>query len=147
MRHQSLFSAAILGAALLVGATACGKKKITECNQLIEVINKGVESLNKTPKGGGTDPTGANELKGMADAMDKVAAEAAKVELTEPDLKKYSAEYQTMAKDVAKAARDMAAAAEAKDLAKINSAQAALDKAVKQEDPLVDSINKFCQAP
>ncbi|TKD00807.1 hypothetical protein [Polyangium fumosum] len=146
MRHQSLFSAAIVGAALLVGATACGQKKVGECNQLIEVINKGVESLNKTPKGG-TDPTGANELKSMADAMDKVAADAAKVELTIPDLKKYSTEYQAMAKDVAKAARDMAAAAEAKDLAKINSAQAALDKAVKQEDPLVDSINKFCQAP
>jgi len=146
MRHQSMLSAAILGAALLVGATACGQKKVTECNQLIEVINKGVESLNKSPKGG-ADPTGANELKGMADSMDKVAADAAKVELTIPDLKKYSTEYQTMAKDVAKAARDMAAAAEAKDLAKINSAQAALDKAVKQEDPLVDSINKFCQAP
>ncbi|MRG91778.1 hypothetical protein [Polyangium spumosum] len=146
MRHQSMLSAAILGAALIVGATACGQKKITECNQLIEVINKGVESLNKTPKGG-ADPTGAAELKGMADSMDKVAADAAKVDLSIPELKKYSTEYQTMAKDVAKAARDMAAAADAKDLAKINSAQAALDKAVKQEDPLVDSINKFCQAP
>ncbi len=146
MRHQSMLSAAILGAALLVGATACGQKKVAECNQLIEIINKGVESLNKTPKGG-ADPTGASELKGMADAMDKVAADAAKVELSIPELKKYSTEYQVMAKEVAKAARDMAGAAEAKDLAKINAAQAALDKAVKQEDPLVDSINKFCQGP
>jgi len=145
MRYQSVLSCAIVGAALLLGATACGQKKISECNQLIEVINKGVESLNKTPKGG-SDPTGAADLKSMADAMDKVAADAAKVELTIPDLKKYSTEYQTMAKDVAKAARDMAAAAEAKDLAKINSAQTALDKAVKGEDPLVDSINKFCHA-
>jgi ABC-type Zn uptake system ZnuABC Zn-binding protein ZnuA len=146
MRNQSVLSCAIVGAALLLGATACGQKKIGECNQLIEVINKGVESLNKSPKGG-ADPTGAADLKSMADAMDKVAGDAAKVELTIPELKKYSAEYQTMAKDVAKAAREMAAAAEAKDLAKINSAQTALDKAVKQEDPLVDSINKFCQAP
>jgi len=145
MRYQSFLSCAIVGAALLMGATACGQKKISECNQLIEVINKGVESLNKSPKG--ADPTGAADLKSMADSMDKVAADAAKVELTIPDLKKYSADYQTMAKDVAKAARDMAAAAEAKDLAKINAAQASLDKAVKQEDPLVDSINKFCQAP
>ena len=146
MRYQSVLSCAIVGAALLMGVTACGQKKISECNQLIEVINKGVESLNKTPKGG-SDPTGAADLKSMADSMDKVAGDAAKVDLSIPDLKKYSAEYQTMAKEVAKSARDMAAAAEAKDLAKITAAQAALDKAVKQEDPLVDSINKFCQGP
>jgi len=146
MRYQFVLSGAVMGAALLLGATACGQKKISECNALIEVINKGVESLGKSPKAG-ADPSGTAELKSMADSMDKVAADAAKVELTLPELKKYSADYQTMAKDVAKAARDMAAAADAKDLAKINAAQGALDKAVKQEDPLVDQINKFCQAP
>jgi hypothetical protein len=87
------------------------------------------------------------DLKKMADAMDKVAADAAAVKLTIPELQKYSADYQNMAKEVAKAAREMAAAAEAKDPEKINTAQATMEKAVKQEDPLVDSINKFCQAP
>lgn len=145
MRYQFVLSGAVMGAALLLGSTACGQKKINECNSLIEVINKGVASLDKGSKGG-ADPTGTADLKSMADSMDKVAADAAKVELTIPELKKYSADYQAMAKDVAKAARDMAAAADAKDLAKINTAQGALDKAVKQEDPLVDQINKFCQA-
>ena len=69
------------------------------------------------------------------------------IKLTIPELTKYSTEYQNMAKEVAKAARDMSAAAEAKDPEKINAAQAAMEKAVKQEDPLVDGINKFCQAP
>ncbi len=145
MRFQYLSSCALVGVALLFGASACGQKKIAECNQLIEVINKGVESLNKK-SAPGADPSGTAELKGMADSMDKVAADAGKVDLSTPELKKYSTEYQAMAKEVAKAARDMAAAADAKDLAKITAAQAALDKAVKAEDPLVDSINKFCQA-
>ena len=52
-----------------------------------------------------------------------------------------------MAKDVAKAARDLATAADANDAEKSNAAQAAIEKAIKQEDPLVDNINKFCQAP
>ncbi len=139
-----------LGAAcalmLGLGAAGCGQKKVTECNALIQVINQGVQSLEKGPKGE-TDAKGIAELNTMAAAMDKVGADAAKVELTIPELKKLSADYQVMAKEVAKASREMAAAAEANDAAKISTAEAAMQKAVKQEDPLVDGINKFCQAP
>ncbi|HEY4117425.1 MAG TPA: hypothetical protein VGM56_06195 [Byssovorax sp.] len=130
-------------ASLLAG---CGQKKVTECNAMIRVINDGVNSLQKGTKSA-TDENGVADLKALADAMDKVAGDSAKVELTIPELKKYNTDYQAMAKDVAKTAREMAAAAEAKDVAKITTAQAAMDKAVKQEDPLVDGINKFCQAP
>jgi hypothetical protein len=146
MRIQLTIAGALAALGLLFGASACGQKKIAECNSLIEVINKGVQSLENAPKGT-ADPGGSGDFKTMADTMDKVAADAAKVELTIPELKKYSTEYQTMAKDVAKSARDMAAAADAKDMGKLTAAQAAMDKAVKQEDPLVDSINTFCQAP
>ncbi|EYF02019.1 hypothetical protein [Chondromyces apiculatus] len=147
MREQVSKAALLLiGAGLLALGTGCGKSKISECNALIEVINKGVQSLEKGQKAG-ADPTGAADLKAMAEAMDKVAADAALVELTLPELQKFSGEYQAMAKEVSRAARDMATAAEAKDSDKINVAQAAMEKAVKQEDPLVDGINKFCQAP
>lgn len=146
MRDQVSKAALLVGAGLLVLGTGCGQSKISECNALIEVINRGVQSLEKGQKAG-SDPTVAADLKAMADAMDKVAADASQVKLTIPELTKYSTEYQSMAKEVAKAARDMSAAAEAKDPEKINAAQAAMEKAVKQEDPLVDGINKFCQAP
>lgn len=146
MRDQVSKAALLIGAGLLALVTGCGQSKISECNALIEVINRGVQSLEKGQKAG-SDPTVAADLKAMADAMDKVAADASQVKLTIPELTKYSTEYQNMAKEVAKAARDMSAAAEAKDPEKINAAQAAMEKAVKQEDPLVDGINKFCQAP
>lgn len=145
MRNQFIVAGAVSVLAIIFGASGCGQKKVSECNSLIEVINKGVQSLEKTPKT--DDPSGTKDLKSMADSMDKVADEASKVQLSIPELQKYSKDYQQMAKDVAKAARDMAAAVDEKDMAKINAAQAALDKAVKQEDPLVDGINKFCQAP
>ena len=146
MRYQIIVAGVLSAVGIMLGGAGCGQKKINECNALIQVINTGVQNLEKGGKFSG-DPSGVGELKSMADAMDKVAADAAKVELTIPELKKYSTDYQAMAKEVAKAARDMAAAAEAKDANKINAAQAAMEKAVKQEDPLVDSINKFCQAP
>ncbi|HVY48413.1 MAG TPA: hypothetical protein VHB21_21140 [Minicystis sp.] len=148
MRLVRFFAPALFGSALLlVGAGGCGQKKVNECNALIQVINAGVQSLEKGPKLEGDPSNGVADLKAMADAMDKVAKDASKVELTIPELKKYSTDYQAMAKEVAKTAREMAAAAEAKDVTKITAAQAAMEKAVKQEDPLVDSINKYCQAP
>lgn len=146
MRTQFPFAALVAVLGLVAGASGCGQNKVSECNALIEVINKGVQSIEKGTKAGG-DQGKAEELKAMADAMDKVAADAAQVKLTTPELQKFSTEYQTMARDVAKAARELAAATEANDLDKRDAAHAAIDKAIKQEDPLVDSINKFCQAP
>lgn len=147
MRIFGFIAAGLAGGTLLLSASACGQKKITECNNLIQVINTGVQSLEKGGKLQADDGGANANLKTMADAMDKVAVDASKVELTVPELKKFSGDYQGMAKDVAKAAREMLAAADAKDVKRMNDAQTAMEKAVKQEDPLVDSINKFCQGP
>jgi hypothetical protein len=138
----------LLGAvplAVVFTMTACGPNKINECNELIAVINKGIENLEKGQKKGGE--AGPSELKAMADAMDKVAEDAAKVKLSIAQLKDFSEKYQKMAKDVATSARDMAAAAEEKNIDKMTKAQEAMEGAAKQEDPLVDGINKFCGAP
>jgi hypothetical protein len=119
--------------------------RVTECNALIQVLNSGLASLELGPKPGSAN--GVGDLKEMADAMDKVARDAGKVELTIAQLKRFSGDYQAMASDVSKAARAMAAAAEVKDMQKLTTSRTALEAAVKKEDPLVDSVNKFCQAP
>jgi hypothetical protein len=142
MRWQSPFIVALLAAPAL----GCGQKKINECNAVVQVINAGVVSLEKAPKNE-ADPTGVSDLKAMAEAMDKVAADAAHVQLTLPRLIRLRDDYQKMAKDIAKAERDLAAAAQERDAARRKDAEATLDAAVKQEDPLVDQINQFCQAP
>jgi len=139
--------AKILPLCLLAAASfGCGQKKITECNAMVQVINAGVVNLEKAPKSD-ADPTGVSGLRAMADALDKVAADAGSVQLTLPELKKMRDEYQRIAKDIAKAERELAAAAQDKDGARRTAAESTLDAAVKQEDPLVDQINKFCQAP
>jgi hypothetical protein len=139
-------STSLLLAALVLPVLGCGQKKITECNAVVQVINAGVVSLEKAPKNEG-DPTGVSDLKAMAEAMDKVAADAAAVQLTLPKLLRLRDDYHKMAKDIAKAERELAAAAQDRDPARRKDAEATLDAAVKQEDPLVDQINQFCQAP
>jgi len=131
---------------LAVASAGCTQKKITECNTLVQVINAGVVGLEKAPRND-QDPTGIADLKAMAASMDKVAADTAAVQLTIPELRKMRDDYQKMAREIAKAERDLASAAEDRNAAKRSAAEAALDTVVKQEDPLVDQINKYCQAP
>lgn len=121
-------------------ASACGPNKVQECNALIDVINKNVVNVEKNTS---EDP---KSVLALADSMDQVASEAAKVPLKISELIKFNGEYQMMARDVAKAARELSAAVGANDQARIAAAQAAMDKIVKQEDPLVANINRFCGA-
>lgn len=144
MRHPGNTAAVLM---VLAAATAgCGQKKIAECNALVQVINAGVVSLEKAPKNE-SDPSGISDLRAMADAMDKVAADAGNVQLTVPELRKLRDDYHKMAKEIAKAERELAAAAEERNAARRSAAEGTLEAAVKQEDPLVDQINKYCQAP
>lgn len=165
MRHPTHIVAAILIAA---AGSGCGQKKLTECNALVGVINAGMVSLEKAPKND-KDPTGIADLRAMAAGMDRIASEAAAVQLTLPELKKLRDDYQKMAKEIARAERELATAAEERSAARASAGEApseaalkavedrynarrsaadsAIEAAVKQEDPLVDRINKFCQAP
>lgn len=140
--------AARLAPALAVAllAVGCADKRVAECNGLVEVVNTAVQSLDRQPKPA-DDPTGVIGLRGLADAMDRAATSASKLALTSPELGKLSVDYQAMARDVAKAARDMAAAADAKDVPKVNASWASLEKAYNREEPLVEELNKLCQAP
>lgn len=145
-RPAAMLAAVAFGAAAVVGTlglSGCGPSKVSECNRLVEVVNTGVASLDQGMKAT-SDPTGVADLRSMADAMEKAATDAEKIELSIEQLQKFSKSYQKMARDVAAAARDMAKAVDAKDTAKMTAAQSAMEAAVKTEDPLVDDINKYC---
>lgn len=145
-RWSGTLAGGLVVAAALSGGAGCGQKKAVECQGLVQVINAGVQSLEKQDKFEG-DSSGIAALKAMADVLDKLAADSAKVQLTAPELQGYATEYQAMAREVSRSAREMAAAAEAKDEKKLGLAQATMERAVKQEDPLIDNINKFCKSP
>jgi hypothetical protein len=126
---------------------AAGRRldKRAECNALVRVINAGIVSLEKAPKSE-SDPTGISDLEAMATSMDKIAAQAGALPLSLPELRKMRDAYQRMARDIAKAEREIAVAAKERDAARRTAAESTLDGAVKQEDPLVDRINEYCQA-
>jgi hypothetical protein len=127
------------------GEPAAGAKA-TQCNALIGVINDGVVRLESAAHGM-ADSSGISELNRMADSMEETARAASKVPLTDPELVRLGRQYVTMARDVVRAARRMGMAAQAKDATAIAAAQHDMETAVQLEDPLVDELNRFCQAP
>lgn len=141
-------SATVLVAIVALTLTSCGdNKKINECNALVGVINDAVQKIRKHTS---TDPDGGNDmqqLRLLADEMEAVSGEAEKIELSFPELKKYSEEYQQMATEVASSARELAAAYDKVDIEGIKKARSRMDKAVKREDPLVEALNKYCRSP
>jgi len=149
-RRHTAVPGALLCFALGAGLTASGcgdQKKIKECNALIGVINAGVEKVQKgtaaSPDGG----TPVSELRALADGMDVVVKDTEKLELSLGELKQFAQDYKAMTTEIAAAARELAIAVDAVDMEKLSAGQARMEAAVKREDPLVDSINKFCQTP
>jgi hypothetical protein len=127
-------------------ATAKAAAKETQCNALIGVINDGVMRLESTANGM-ADSSGVGDLNRMADTMEETAASATNLQLTDPELVRLGAQYVTMAREVVRAARRMAIAAQTKEGTAMAAAHRDMETAVKREDPLVDEINRFCQEP
>jgi len=145
-RHGLVGLAMVLG--LLAPISGCGEqKKITECNALVGVINTGVDKIQNVTRSAPDGGAAVAELRALATEMDTVAAEAKKVELTLPALKKFSADYQALATELAKAARDLATAVDNVDMEKMAKAQGEMDSVVKREDPLIQKLNEYCRAP
>jgi len=121
--------------------------KVAECNAMIEVINNAVGKLEKASKANSTSTTGLEPYEAMAKVMERTRTDLAGLALRDERLRGFSNDYQGMAMDMSKAARELILATEAKDLAGVKKAKDDVGTAVKAEDPLVDAINKYCRAP
>ncbi len=128
--------------------SACGvPQKVRECTQLVDVINKGVDKIDKTIGSSGDASAEVAELRAVADAMDAIAADTAKLSFKTAELSGHAKSYQDLATEVASATRDLATAVDKVDGEQKKVAQARIDAAVKREGPTVEAINRFCKTP
>ena len=132
----------------LLALAACGEQeKVDECNALVGVINEGIDKVQKITAASPDGGTAVNDLRALADEMEAIAKKAEAAPLTIGELQKLAADYRAMATEVAAAARELSAAVDNVDGEKMKKAQERIVKAVQKEDPLVESINRFCQTP
>lgn len=129
-----------LAALLTFSALGCASPKRDECRALSSMINTTADRIDKA-QASPLDPSG---LKALAEVLEKSAGEADGLKLGVPDLAKQAKAYAALTRDVAKTARDMAAAGDANDLEKAKEASLAMEKLVGSEPKLVAEVNKLC---
>ncbi|MBX3131604.1 MAG: hypothetical protein KF718_33110 [Polyangiaceae bacterium] len=137
---------ALLVATLFV--SGCGNlKKTKECSAFIDRVNTALSVIQQhTNTAGKEDAKAAADMKKLGELYEQLSKDVGALEITTPDLKTHTGEYQAMAAKAAAAARQVAEAIEKKDPQQAESAQTEFDKIVKQEDELVNKINGYCQA-
>ena len=127
----------VVGSALLLVGTGCGRSKVTQCNALIDKVNATADAMKKAP-----DPKDDATARAYADVLKKQSAEVATCELEDPTLKGFR---DTLVKALDDQASGLKAVADApgepkpEDLAKLDASKAVLEK-------LTGSINGYCQA-
>ena len=148
MRSLSAAAFTAIVALSTLGTTGCGAlTRAKECKELVTTINTGVTALDAIGKAKtGSDPASvAQNLRKMADAYERLAADTAKVGVTTAALKTQATTYGGLAKKSAQAARDFALAIDAKDAQKARAAEKEFDKLADEEAKLVEAMNKTCQ--
>jgi hypothetical protein len=109
------------------------------------VVNQGLMDIENSRQQQKHDPTKTVELRAMADIVEKSSTKASALTVTTPEVRDLVGRYAKMTKDVATEARSAADAHEKGDLVKLAEAQTKLNVALKQEDPLIDDLNKLCK--
>jgi hypothetical protein len=139
----------IVFALLTTALVGCGKmKKTQECNAFIDKVNTSLPEIQKAANTNSDDPkASAAAMRKVAELYDKLGTDISGQQIGTEEMKKYAGEYHQMCTKASGAAKKVAEAFETSDLAKAESAKKELDEVEKQEDTLVDNINKFCQTP
>jgi hypothetical protein len=125
-----------LGAALVLLSACDGR--ITQCNQLIRVINAEQEPIKRAS---GSDP---EALKKLADALENVGNKVGNVTVDDEKIIGFRDKYSTMAKELATASRDTATAIEANDPKTATAAADHMTSFGNRESELVGEINGYC---
>ena len=110
-----------------------------ECVALIDIVNHGVEALEKMDGYAGLD-----DLEKMATIRDAMAHEIEGVGPKQPELRAWAAEYPKTLRQTSAALRSVAAAARRGDASVRGDGARDLDAAMKREEPLVDRVNALC---
>ena len=144
---RSLATLAALASLASLSVAGCGTKG-AECSAFIGVINRDGEALRKAsiPRPKASPKDTATTMRATADAADTLAADVAKVSLTAPELKQISTDYQSMAKDAAGAARELAGVLDKIVIVESAARAGASDPAIAAMMSTSETAAKYCAA-
>lgn len=141
MQTKSLF---LPCAVALLLSTGCDTK-VSQCNKLIDVVNKHTQQLSTSIEKLAdvqTTPTVADDFaKVVKTANDEISA----LSFSDEKVKGFANDYIGLLAEADKVGKEMAEAAKSSNVDTLNKAVEDADKLVKLEDTIVNNVNGYCQ--
>jgi hypothetical protein len=130
--------------AMFLSLAACDTK-VSQCNKLIDVVNKHTTTLSSSIEKLAdvqNNPTVADDFaKVVKTANDEIAA----LSFSDEKISGFAKDYQNLLAEADKVGKSMADAAKTANVDTLNKAVADADKLVKMEETIVNNVNGYCQ--
>ena len=140
-RHRLLAASVALA---IVGICACDTK-VSQCNKLIEIVNKhttplaqSIGKLNEFDD----NPAVADDFITVVDTAD---AEIEALDFKDESVAAFAKDYRDLMTEARKLGTGLKEAGD--DIPKRNDVVSSADAVVKLEDDIVQRVNTYCQAP
>jgi uridine kinase len=131
--HRSyLFFAGLM---LLVGLSACGETKVSQCNRLVKILNPA--KVIAIPQDAAAQSQAANTVD---DLRQLAQAEV----LSDPKIKAFQEQIVQHLSQASQLLRDASKASSDRDLTQITKIQQATQTFMAKEPPLLSQLNSYC---
>jgi DNA repair protein RadC len=122
---------------------SCGPSKVSQCNELIQVINTAVSEVQAVTQGPEAS-TNPEALVQIADTADRAVDQMQQVELQDEQLVEYQQSFISMYQETSAASRAIYEASQNQNLEAAQTALGQLQAATAPEPVLVNNVNTYC---
>ena len=127
--------------ALVTIITSCGESKVSQCNQLIEMVNATERTLGNITQ---SSPPDINALQDIADATSQAETELKTVTLRSKKLSQFKERFLDFYSNISQDAQTIVNAHKTQNMPDAEAAYKRLEATFQNQQPLVDEINTFC---
>lgn len=142
LKQRRISTIAMLSVLSLVAA-GCSQSKVSQCRELIDVINTAVTDLQTVTQ----SPEASNDpesLVKIAEAADRAVGSMQTVELKDEELQAFQQRFITMYTETGAASRAIYDAVNSQNPEAAQQAVGQLEAATNEEEPLVNEVNTYC---
>jgi hypothetical protein len=132
--HRSyMFLASLV---LLVGLSACGETKVSQCNRLVKILNQAKKDI--------VIPKDAVAQSQIANTVDSLRQQTQAAIFSDPKIKAFQDRIVQHLSQASQLLRDASKASSDRDLTQITKIQQATQTFMAEEPPLLSQISTYC---
>ncbi|MEM9213414.1 MAG: hypothetical protein AAGD25_03620 [Cyanobacteria bacterium P01_F01_bin.150] len=126
--------------ALLI--TSCGESKVSQCNQLIAMVNSTEQTISNITQASSPD---ISALQDIATATNQAVTDLEMVNLSNNKLNSFKSRFLEFYTDISTHVQTIVTAHNEQNMSDAKPAYTQLETTFEKQQPLVDELNNFCR--